>query len=133
MPRSADTNPGHTWDPSVARPRNRHLDSQRLSFTGVLQSLIVELMRVRIVKPATGIVDGVSLSRLMPGLTYDLAESVAHYLVGLHCAEELKSSAPALVIPIDDPDAFEIISRGVTVTQSEAADRPTRRSPRKRR
>jgi len=90
-------------------------------------------VRVRILKPSAGIVDGVALSRLLPGLTYDLAASVGRYLVSCGCADEWLSSAPAVVIPIDDLRALEVITGGIHITQSEAADRPSRRTRKKRR
>jgi hypothetical protein len=86
-------------------------------------------MRVRILKPSEGILDGVSLAHLAPGVTYDLEPSLAHHLTALGRAEELQPSAPALVIPLDNARAYAQLTRGVTVIPplAEAADRPTRR------
>jgi hypothetical protein len=89
-------------------------------------------MRVRILKPSEGILDGVSLAHLTPGLTYDLNPSVAHHLMVKGCAEELPPSTPALVIPLDNARAYLQLTRGVTVVPplAEAADKPPRRRPR---
>ena len=38
-------------------------------------------MRVRITRPPTGVVDGISLEHYHPGLTYDLTPVLAEYLV----------------------------------------------------
>src|SRR5258705_12678762 len=62
-----------------------------------------EIMRVRILKPSAGIMDGVSLSHLLPGLTYDVEPSLGHYLTLNQYAEEVPSETLALVIPLDDP------------------------------
>ena len=86
-------------------------------------------MQVRIIKSAEGIIDGVSLAHLIPGLTYDLDISVASYLIEKGCAEEMPLSAPALVIPFDNPRAHAQLTRGVTVVpvRAEAADTRRRR------
>ena len=89
-------------------------------------------MRVRMLKAAHGVVDRVALSNLVPGLSYDLAESVGRYLIALHCAEELSSSQPALIVPLDEAGVFEAMSGGIHVVESEAADHPARRRRRRR-
>jgi len=89
-------------------------------------------MRVRMLKPAHGMVDRVALSNLVPGLSYDLPEGVGRYLIALRCAEELPSSQPALIDPLDEAGVFEAMSGGVHVVKSEAADRPPPRRRRKR-
>ena len=87
-------------------------------------------MRVRILKPAEGIMDGVSLGHLVPDTTYDLEPGVARYLIDSRHAEPVRSSA--LVIPLDNPRAYSQLTRGVTVIPplAEAADKPP---PRRRR
>ena len=72
-------------------------------------------MRVRILKPAEGVVDGVSLRYLVPGCLYDLAATLAHYLMTNGLAEEVSESNAALIVPLDDPDALEQLTKGVTV------------------
>jgi hypothetical protein len=93
----------------------------------------VRAMQVRIIKSAEGIIDGVSLAHLIPGLTYDLEISIARYLVEKDCAEETPLSVPALVIPLDNARAYAQLTRGVTVVppRAEAAD-TRRRRPRGR-
>jgi hypothetical protein len=84
-------------------------------------------MRVRILKPAEGIMGGVSLAHLVPGAAYDLDPTVAQYLVESRHAERVPPSA--LVIPVDNPRAYSQLTRGVTVIppRAEAADKPPRR------
>lgn len=84
-------------------------------------------MRVRILKPAEGIMDGVSLGHLVPDTTYDLEAGVARYLIDSRHAEPVRSSA--LVIPLDNPRAYSQLTRGVTVIPAlaEAADKPPSR------
>jgi len=86
-------------------------------------------MRVRILKLAEGIMDGVSLAHLVPDTVYELDPAVAHYLIQTRHAEELPPDAPALVIPLDNARAYIQLTRGVTVVppRAEAADRPPRR------
>ena len=82
-------------------------------------------------KPAEGILDGVSLAHLVPDTTYDLDPPVAHYLIATRHAEVPSHSEHALVIPLDNPRAYSQLTRGVTVIPplAEAADQ----SPRRRR
>jgi hypothetical protein len=81
-------------------------------------------MRVRILTPAEGIMDGVSLAHLIPDTTYDLEPAIADYLIESRHAELVPSSA--LVIPLDNPRAYSQLMRGVTVIPplAEAADKP---------
>jgi hypothetical protein len=80
-------------------------------------------------KAMVGVLDGISLSRLVPGLTYDMEESLARYLITCGAAEETASTRPALVVPVDEPNIAHLTG-GVTVThvnpppKSLAADQP---------
>jgi hypothetical protein len=86
-------------------------------------------MRVRILKSAEGIMDGVSLAHLVPDTIYELDPIVAHYLITTRHAEVPPHSEHALVIPLDNPRAYSQLTRGVTVIPplAEAADQPPRR------
>jgi len=90
-------------------------------------------MRIRIVKPVVGVLDGVSLGHLKLGFMYDLHESLARYLISSGAAEETLFDKPALVKPIDDPYLAHLTG-GVTVVQIDidpAADnRPRTRKRR---
>ena len=91
-------------------------------------------MRVRMLQPAAGVMDGISLSHLILGLTYDVPPPIAHYLTANGFAEELASTAAALVIPVDDLHAFNGVVGGITVTQTDRAhDKPPPRRGRKKR
>ena len=85
--------------------------------------------RVRIIKPMAGIVDGVSLSALVPGLIYELEEGLALYLMSCGAAEESAAMGAVSVVPPDDPYIAHVVG-GVIVTQitappqETAADRP---------
>jgi len=89
-------------------------------------------MRVRVLKPAVGVVDGVSLSRLVPGGVYELKPITANYLISQRCAEEVPASQHPVVTPQDDPTFLAHLSRGVSVTlrRPHAADRPRRKRKR---
>ena len=88
-------------------------------------------MRIRILKPVSGVLDGVSLSSLSPGLHYDVEASLARYLISTGAAEGIASGPPALVIAADDPYIAHFTG-GVTVrqdikpTRDVAADKPAR-------
>jgi hypothetical protein len=84
-------------------------------------------VRVRILKPLEGFVQGISLSHLAPGLTYDVDATLGGYLVTVGAADAVPSKNPALVIPLETADLDKALG-GVSVTQSaEAADTPRRK------
>ena len=76
-----------------------------------------------------GIIDGVSLSHLDPGLTYEVSESLGGYLVSCGDADAVSASAP-FVDPDEDESDTHIFGGVIVAPPVEsAADRP----PRKRR
>lgn len=83
---------------------------------------VSETRRVRIVKPIAGILDGVSLSTLAPGLIYELEASLARYLISCGAAEESAPERAASVVPDDDPYIAHVVG-GVLVTQAPASPR----------
>ena len=90
-------------------------------------------MRIRIRKPIAGIVQGVSLGHLIPGVIYDVDSTLAGYLVSIDAADALPSTHPALVIPLEAPEDFEKALGGVSVTRlNEANDRKPSRIPRRK-
>jgi hypothetical protein len=94
-------------------------------------------VRIRILKPMAGVLDGVSLGHLIPGLTYEVEESLAAYLVSTESAEEVAfDDSP--VMDSKDEALIEHVARGVTVTSSQPLERVVshdhhRKSRRKRR
>ena len=85
-------------------------------------------MLVRIRKAQEGIVQGVSLSHLVPGLIYDLDPTLGGYLVSIGAAESIPSKGVALVIPVEAGGDYNRPLGGVSVTQvAEAADAPRRK------
>ena len=91
-------------------------------------------MRVRILKSSAGVLDGVSLSRLIPGLIYDLEPITANYLISQRCAEEPPASERAAVSARDNRPYASQLFGGVRVImpRAEAADKPPRAKRRKR-
>ena len=89
-------------------------------------------MRVRILRQSSGIIEGVSLSALHPGVMYDVSEPVATFLVTTGAAFFMASDQPAVVVPLGNPHLTdEQLFGGVTVLQRDkAADRPPRRKRR---
>ena len=88
-------------------------------------------VRVRITKPSVGIVDGRSLSGLIPGLSYDLPRSLAEYLIATRMADEVHGETPAARASIDDDALIDHINRGVRIAPAQAADKKS--TPRKKR
>ena len=85
-----------------------------------------------------GVLDGVSLGHLEPGLTYEVEESLGAYLVSIESAEEVAFGDSGMIDSKDDT-LIEHVGRGVTVTSTTqplervvSHDRP-KRSRRKRR
>lgn len=85
-------------------------------------------MRVRILKSSAGIVDGVSLSRLIPGLIYDLEPITANYLISQRCAEKPPASERGAVVAPDNRTLSSQLFGGVRIVMPrvDAADTPPR-------
>ncbi len=94
-------------------------------------------MHVRIVRPSVGIMDGVSLSYLTPGTTYDVPSELGYWLMSRAVAERVPEDAPGVVVPLDNPLAYEQLTQGISVIlpTAEAADTQgsRQRGPRKKR
>jgi hypothetical protein len=103
--------------------------TSKSSFTEYLNRYNQIPVRVRILKPSEGILDGVSLGHLIPGLTYEVDRAVGRHLVQMKHAEEISTATPGLVVPLDNPHAFEQLTKGVTVNfePSHQADDRDRR------
>jgi hypothetical protein len=85
---------------------------------------VSDTRRVRIIKPLVGILDGVSLSTLAPGLIYDLEASLARYLISCGAAEESPAARAVSVVPEDDPYIAHVVG-GVIVNQAPASPQDT--------
>ena len=59
-------------------------------------------MRVRILRPCRGNVDGISLDRFTVGRVYDVHASLATYLVVERFASAESDAEPALVVPLSE-------------------------------
>ena len=106
-----------------------------ISFTRSTMRAYSAVVRVRIMQPASGIFAGVSLSRFVPGLTYDVDPILASHLISLRVGEAAPSRKPALVLTIDEVDARyyeEQLAGGIKVDQHTAHDRSKRRRSRRR-
>jgi|SoiMetStandDraft_2_1073263.scaffolds.fasta_scaffold144725_2 hypothetical protein len=90
-------------------------------------------VRVRILKQSEGILDGVSLSRLEPGLTYEVTMSLGTFLIGRGAAEENITPAVDIVIPVNA--ASSALTGGVSISGSKdrADDRRRAKRPPNRR
>jgi hypothetical protein len=56
-------------------------------------------VRVRILKPLTGIIEGHSLSQFVPGQVYQVSEDFGAQLVEMNAAAEVESNDPLLATP----------------------------------
>lgn len=72
----------------------------------------------------SGVVDGVSLGRLKPGLMYDLPSHLGNYLVTSGDAQAILSNAPALVVPLNEGGAYNDgpLTGGVHVSGTDVAE-----------
>ena len=95
-------------------------------------------MRIRIRTPASGIVEGISLSHFIVNVVYDVPRSLAMWLIGQGTAEEDVSREQAIRLGFDrDDQPPELSGGGVSVVPPKDTedDRPPRRrkGPRKHR
>lgn len=90
-------------------------------------------VRVRIVRPLAGIIEGQPLSQYMTGLVYDVEQFLAMQLIATHGAVEEPFPEPGDLVHDDDMDHMEgPMMGGVHVIQADTADdRPTRRRTRR--
>ena len=58
-------------------------------------------MRVRITRQPTGSVDGITLSKFLEGLTYEVGTTLGNYLLAQQWAEPVGEGEPAAVLPLD--------------------------------
>jgi hypothetical protein len=87
-------------------------------------------VRVRILKSLNGVIEGRSLSRLLPGYVYDVDSFTGQQLIELKAAIEVRSTDPALATVTDED--LQRVSGGVIVVPSDRADdRPERRRKRR--
>ena len=86
-------------------------------------------MRIRIRRAIAGIIDGVSLSHLWPGLSYEVSESLGGYLVSSGDADEIPASAP--IAELDENESDTRVFGGVIV--APPLERAADEAPRKRR
>jgi hypothetical protein len=68
-------------------------------------------MRVRITRAMTGEVGGIALSRFKVGHTYDMAASLATYLMVSGWATAVAETGPAMGIPLDDLDSLSLAGK----------------------
>jgi len=92
-------------------------------------------VRVRIVRPSVGIMDGVSLSHLIPGASYDIPSELGYWLISRGVAEYVTETSDGVVMPLDNSLALEQLTQGVSVLPpiATADDESTaRRRPRRK-
>ena len=90
-------------------------------------------MRVRIIRPITGVIEGQPLSQFMPGLVYDVNPLLAFQLIEIHGAVEEPFADTADIIHEDDLEHMEgPMLGGVHVIQPDSAmERSSRRKRRR--
>ena len=97
------------------------------------------IVHIRMLRPAGGVLDGLNLSHLAPGVSYDVSDSLADYLVMMGFARRIRST------DVIDPSSDECVdeelmhvTQGVRVSGraprdlSVAAEKPPRARPRRR-
>jgi hypothetical protein len=75
--------------------------------------------------------DGVSLSHLVPGTTYELPSELGYWLMSRGVAEHVSETSGEVVVELDNHFAYEQLTQGVSVVPplSDAADKADRRRP----
>lgn len=68
-------------------------------------------MRIRIIRTATGEVDGVNLRSLQLGLSYDVSPVLGAHLVGLRFADLMGTDDPMLLLPLSEQRAVLTVPR----------------------
>jgi hypothetical protein len=90
-------------------------------------------VRIRIRRAIAGIVDGISLGHFVPGLTYDVSDSLGGYLVSSGDADEVPASTP-VVESTDDSSDSAIFGGVIVASQFDRVDRAADKArPRRRR
>lgn len=89
-------------------------------------------MRVRIVRPLTGVMEGQPLSRFMPGLVYDVNPFLGFQLIEIDGAVEEPFADPADVVHEGDMEHMEgPMIGGVHVVQPDSAKEESSRRKRR--
>ena len=88
-------------------------------------------MRVRILHALAGVIEGHSLSQLVPGYIYDVPHALGLQLIEMKMAIEVRST-DATIAQGDDVD-FERLAGGIVIVPADRAeDRPERRRRKRR-
>jgi hypothetical protein len=85
-------------------------------------------MRIRIIRPPAGQIDGVHLTRFEAGGIYDVNMSIGTYLMVGGYAEAVADTSPALVVPIDA--TAEVRNRAPHITD-QASEAPRKKGSRR--
>ena len=108
-----------------------HSSSSTVELCGVPNSrTFVGSVRVRILKPLSGVIAGHSLSSLIPGSIYEIDDFTAEQLLALNAALEVRSTDPVLATrstASDDVDVERVAGGVVVMPAGTAYDRPPRR------
>ena len=87
-------------------------------------------MRVRILRPLSGIIDGISLSQFVPGQVYQVSEDIGAQLIEMYFATEVQSTDPLLATPKTSSADVDVerVSGGIVILPPDTDDdRPNRR------
>jgi hypothetical protein len=84
-------------------------------------------LHIRIIKHTSGIMDGISLSTLLPGLTYEVPVSLGTFLIAQWTAEEDTSPSVAIVIPLSEASAAVTGGLSISPPADHAHDLTRRR------
>jgi hypothetical protein len=84
-------------------------------------------VRIRILQASEGVIRGISLGHFLPGLTYDVEESIGAHLIASGAAVQVEDGGAELLVGSEDDDTSPMLFGGVSVSQpplDEVADRP---------
>lgn len=81
-------------------------------------------VRVRILKPLTGIIEGIPLSQFVPGQIYQVSEDVGAQLVEMNGAIKVQSTDPILARPTTSSADVDVerVAGGVIILPPDTAE-----------
>ena len=90
-------------------------------------------VRVRILKPLSGIIDGIALSQFVPGNVYQVPEDIGAQLIEMSAATEAQSSDPLLATPRTSSADVDVerVSGGIVIVPPDTGTVDTIRDRKK--
>ena len=90
-------------------------------------------VRVRILKPLSGIIEGIALSQFVPGNVYQVTEDIGAQLIEMSAATEVQSGDPLLATPRTSSADVDVerVSGGIVIVPPDTGTDETIRDRKK--